>query len=143
MCKLKIVYGIILLFAFCSCRTSTKIVEVDRPVYIHDTTDRVREVHDTTEKEVVKVVETKGDTVFVTVTEKEKTKSSSADTVYKYIEKPVEVKVPVPVETPVEVPRELTAWQKFKMSAFWWLSAGLVGFVLWKTRRLWLTVIRR
>jgi len=128
-----------------SCKTMTKVVtvEVEKPVYIHDTTDRVREVHDTTTIEKTTTIEVKGDTVFINTTEKEKTKTSEKDTVYQYVEKPVEVQVPVPVEVPVEVPAQLTKWQKFRLSAFWWLSAGLIGFILWKSRHLWLALFRR
>lgn len=45
--------------------------------------------------------------------------------------------VPVPYPVVKEVEKELTKWQKFKMRGFWWLSIGLAGYVLWRTRRLW------
>lgn len=38
----------------------------------------------------------------------------------------------------VEVEKELTAWQKFRLKAFWYL-AGVVGlWIVWKSRKLWL-----
>ncbi len=52
-----------------------------------------------------------------------------------------EIPVPYPVEVPVE--KELTKWQSFKIGSFWWLSAGLAGFVLWHTRKLWGELLKR
>lgn len=45
--------------------------------------------------------------------------------------------VPLPYPVVKEVEKELTKWQKFQMKSFWWLSVGLLGYVLWRTRRLW------
>ena len=41
----------------------------------------------------------------------------------------------VPEPYPVYVEKELTDWQKFQMKGFWWLAVGLVGYVLFKTRK--------
>jgi len=43
----------------------------------------------------------------------------------------------VPQPYPVEVEKPLTGWQKFQMHGFWWLSVGLIGYILWRTRKLW------
>lgn len=43
----------------------------------------------------------------------------------------------VPQPYPVEVEKPLTGWQKFQMHGFWWLSVGLIGHILWRTRKLW------
>lgn len=134
-----------ILIAICTltgCKGTREVVR-EVPIYLHDTTERVREVHDTTEREVVKVIETKGDTVYITQREKERTSSNRTDTVEKIVEKAVEVEVPTPYPVMVEVERELTAWQRFKMKGFWWLSVGMVGYVLWKTRRLWGRLLKR
>lgn len=55
--------------------------------------------------------------------------SAKSDTMTRYKEIPV----PYPVEVPVE--KELTKWQKFQMKGFWWLAVGLVGYVLFRTRK--------
>lgn len=62
--------------------------------------------------------------------------STKSDTMTRYKEIPV----PYPVEVPVE--KELTKWQSFKIGSFWWMSAGLAGFVLWHTRKLWMKLLR-
>ena len=48
----------------------------------------------------------------------------------------------VPQPYPVEVEKPLTKWQKFQMRGFWWLSVGLVGYVLWRTRKWWTKFIK-
>lgn len=55
--------------------------------------------------------------------------SAKSDTMTRYKEIPV----PYPVVVPVE--KELTKWQKFQMKGFWWLAVGLVGYVLFRTRK--------
>lgn len=55
--------------------------------------------------------------------------SAKSDTMTRYKEIPV----PYPVRVPVE--KELTKWQKFQMKGFWWLAVGLVGYVLFRTRK--------
>ncbi len=63
--------------------------------------------------------------------------SSKSDTAIRYKEVPV----PYPVEKLVEKP--LTKWQKFQMKGFWWLSVGLIGYVLFRTRKVWLKWLKR
>jgi uncharacterized lipoprotein YmbA len=63
--------------------------------------------------------------------------SNKSDTAIKYKEVPV----PYPVEVPVE--KELTKWQKIQMKGFWWLSVGLIGYVLFRTRKVWLKWLKR
>lgn len=63
--------------------------------------------------------------------------SSKSDTAIRYKEVPV----PLPVEKLVE--KELTKWQKFQMKSFWWLSVGLIGYVLFRTRKVWLKWMKR
>lgn len=63
--------------------------------------------------------------------------SSKSDTAIRYKEVPV----PYPVEKLVE--KELTKWQKFQMKCFWWLSVGLIGYVLFRTRKVWLKWLKR
>lgn len=48
----------------------------------------------------------------------------------------------VPQPYPVEVEKPLTGWQKFQIRGFWWLSVGLIGFVLWRTRKFWSKFIK-
>lgn len=63
--------------------------------------------------------------------------SSKSDTAIRYKEVPV----PYPVEKLVE--KGLTKWQKFQMKGFWWLSVGLIGYVLFRTRKVWLKWLKR
>lgn len=49
----------------------------------------------------------------------------------------------VPKPYPVEVERKLTKWQEFRLDAFWWLAVGLLGFILWHTRKLWLPLVKK
>lgn len=51
--------------------------------------------------------------------------------------------IPYPVPYEVQVEKELTRWQRLKMRGFWWLSVGLAGHVLWRTRRLWGKLLKR
>lgn len=88
------------------CR-SAKIVTVEKPVIIHDTAFEVKEVHDSTIVEREKVVEVKGDTVFVTQTEKTRRDVSKTDTIREVVEVPVEVKVPEPYPVEVQVEKPL------------------------------------
>lgn len=48
----------------------------------------------------------------------------------------------VPQPYPVEVEKPLTKWQRLQMRSFWWLSVGLVGYVLWRTRKWWTKFIK-
>lgn len=43
----------------------------------------------------------------------------------------------IPQPYPVEVEKPLTGWQKFQICGFWWLAVGLIGFILWRTRKMW------
>jgi hypothetical protein len=116
---------------FVGCKTVKQTVEV--PVYIHDTTQTVREVHDSTFIDRWHTIEVKGDTVYwhdsvVFVKYHVKT-----DTAYKYVEKPVTVTV---TET-VEVEKPLGWWQK----TFIWIgviATGIgIGVLMWKTKKWW------
>jgi hypothetical protein len=128
---------VLLASAICSsCRTIRVIEQV--PVKVHDTAYVSKVMHDSTYIDRWHTVEVDGDTVYVTEQQIVSKWRTITDTAYKYIEKPVTVTV----EQIKEVERELTKWQKFRLSAFWWLSAGLIGFILWKSRHLWLTLFR-
>ena len=119
-----------LLLALCGCKSTRQTVEI--PVYIHDTTQTVRLLHDSTYIDRWHTVETRGDTVFNTLVETVIRTVAKTDTAYRIVEKPVTVSK----TKTVEVEKPLTSWQKFKMHGFWILSAGLINYVLWRTRRL-------
>ncbi len=51
--------------------------------------------------------------------------------------------VRVPEPYPVYVERELTDFQEFQMRSWWWMVAGLIIYVLYRTRNLWLKIIKR
>lgn len=125
--------AISLAVVMCGC-SSVRTVEV--PVYVRDTAYVSREVHDSTYIDRWHTVEVMGDTVRWTDSVTVVRYVIVHDTIIKYEEVPVKM-----VETE-EVERELTTWQRFKMRGFWWLSVGMVGYVLWRTRRLWGALIK-
>lgn len=100
------------------CKTVKETVEV--PVYVHDTMQTVKEVHDSTFVDRWHTIYQKGDTVFVTETEIKYRERVRVDTAYKYVEKPV----PVTVTETVEVKKPLSWWQK----TFMWI--GVIGLAL-------------
>lgn len=120
--------------ALCLFLTGCKAVKqtVEVPVYIHDTTQIVREVHDSTYIDRWHTVYQKGDTIFVTNEVTKIVTKLKTDTAYKYIEKPVVVSK---MET-VEVKKPLSWWQK----TFVWIGVlcliGIVLWVVWKFRKL-------
>ncbi len=63
--------------------------------------------------------------------------SSKSDTAIRYKE------VPVPYTVEKLVEKELTKWKKFQIKGFWWLSVGLIGYVLFRTRKVWLKWLKR
>jgi hypothetical protein len=118
------------------CKT-VKVVE-QVPVYIHDTTQTVREVHDSTFIDRWHTVYQKGDTIFVTDEVTKIVTKIKIDTAYKYIEKPVVISK---TET-VEVEKPLTWWQKTKQKGFLFLSAVVLVYVIWKTKKWWLPLLK-
>ena len=118
------------------CNAVKQTVEV--PVYIHDTTQIVREVHDSTYIDRWHTVYQKGDTIFVTDEVTKIVTKIKIDTAYKYIEKPVIISK---TET-VEVEKPLTWWQKTKQKGFWFLSAVVFIYIIWKTKKWWLPLLK-
>ena len=112
------------------CKTVKQTVEV--PVYVHDTTYVAKEVHDSTYIDKWHTIYINGDTVRLhdsIVVYRYKVKT---DTAYKYVEKPVTVTT---TET-VEVKKPLTWWQKTEIYGFWAFAVMLIGFIVWKFRKL-------
>ena len=112
------------------CNAVKQTVEV--PVYIHDTTQIVREDHDSTFIDQWHTEYQKGDTLFITNEVTKIVTKIKTDTAYKYIEKPVVVSK---TET-VEVEKPLSWWQK----TFVWIGVlcliGIVLWLVWKFRKL-------
>ena len=112
------------------CKAVKQTVEV--PVYVHDTTYVAKEVHDSTYIDKWHTIYINGDTVRLhdsIVVYRYKVKT---DTAYKYVEKPVTVTT---TET-VEVKKPLTWWQKTEIYGFWAFAVMLIGFIVWKFRKL-------
>lgn len=86
MRKIYILFAILLL---ASCKQTQTIVE--KPVYIHDTTTTVKEIHDSTYIDRWHTIQIKGDTIFITDSVYIVKWHVKTDTAYKYIEKPVTV----------------------------------------------------
>ena len=117
-----------LLLSLISCKATRHTVEV--PVYIHDTTQTVSLLHDSTYVDRWHTIETRGDTVFVTRTETLCRYRTRTDTALLYREVPVLQKVEVYRE------KELTRWQRFRLGAFWWLTgAAALSLAVWWRRR--------
>ena len=117
-----------LLLSLVSCKATRHTVEV--PVYIHDTTQTVSLLHDSTYVDRWHTIETRGDTVFVTRTETLCRYRTRTDTALLYREVPVLQKVEVYRE------KELTRWQRFRLGAFWWLTgAAALSLAVWWRRR--------
>lgn len=114
----------------CGCRS---VKTIEKPVYIHDTTATIREVHDSSFFDRWHTEYVNGDTVFRIDSVYCLRYVYKRDTVWSYSEVPVVTKEQVRVE----VEKELTPWQQFRMKSFWWLSVGLIGYILWRTRKLW------
>lgn len=105
----------LILVSLSGCRTQVRLVEVEKPVYIRDTTNTILTVHDSTVVERERVVEVKGDTVFVTQTEKTNREVSRADTVRLVTEVPVVVNMPEPYPVEIEVEKPLSWFQRTLM----------------------------
>lgn len=117
-----------LLLSLVGCKATRHTVEV--PVYIHDTTQTVSLLHDSTYVDRWHTIETRGDTVFVTRTETLCRYRTRTDTALLYREVPVLQKVEVYRE------KELTRWQRFRLGAFWWLTgAAALSLAVWWRRR--------
>lgn len=111
------------------CKTTQTIVE--KPVYIHDTTQSVRVERDSVYVDRWHTIEVKGDTVYVTDSVWVVRYFRTTDTAYKYIEKPVNVEV-----TKIqEVTKPLGFWRKLLIynGIFWLLVVGVYfGFKFWR-----------
>ena len=109
--------GLMGLIGLVGCKTVKETVEV--PVYIHDTTQTVRELHDSIYIDRFREVTKKNDTIYITDSIAVIKYSLITDTAYRYIERPVTV---VRTEQ-VEVKTPLHWWQKGLM----W--AGAIGIL--------------
>ena len=111
------------------CKTTQTIVE--KPVYVHDTTQSVRVERDSVYVDRWHTIEVKGDTVYVTDSVWVVRYFRTTDTAYKYIEKPVNVEV-----TKIqEVTKPLGFWRKLLIynGIFWFLVVGVYfGFKFWR-----------
>ena len=117
--------GLMGLIGLVGCKTVKETVEV--PVYIHDTTQTVRELHDSIYIDRFREVTKMGDTIYITDSIAVIKYSLITDTAYRYVEKPVTI---TRTET-VEVEKPLRWWQKGLM----WAGAigilGILGAIGW------------
>ncbi len=118
--------GLMGLIGLVGCKTVKETVEV--PVYIHDTTQTVRELHDSIYIDRWHTEYQKGDTIFVTDEVTKTVTKIVRDTAYKYVEKPVTISK---TET-VEVEKPLRWWQKTLMGMGVVGLMGLMGLIGWK-----------
>ena len=108
------------------CKGLKQTVEV--PVYIHDTTLSVKEVHDSTYIDRWHTEFQKGDTIYITDEVTKTVTKIVRDTAYKYVEKPVTISK---TET-VEVKKPLTWLQKTLMGMGVVGLMGLMGLIGWR-----------
>lgn len=118
--------GLMGLIGLVGCKTVKQTVEV--PMYIHDTTQTVRELHDSIYIDRWHTEYQKGDTIYITDEVTKIVTKIKIDTAYKYVEKPVAISK---TET-VEVEKPLRWWQKGLM----WIGVvglmGLMGLIGWR-----------
>ena len=118
--------GLMGLIGLVGCKTVKETVEV--PVYIHDTTQTVRELHDSIYIDHFREVTKMGDTIYITDSIAVIKYSLITDTAYRYIERPVTVTR----TEQVEVKKPLAWWQKGLM----WAGAigilGILGAIGWR-----------
>ena len=126
---LALILAMLMFFALCGCKSARATVEI--PVLIHDTTQTVRELHDSTFIDRWHTQWISGDTIYIHDSIDRWHSIIRRDTAYWYREVPVLQKVEVEVE------KQLTKWQKFKMKSFWWFAVGLIGYILFRTRKSW------
>ena len=110
--------GLICLIGLSGCK-NWRTITVEKPVYIHDTTQMVKEVHDSTFIDRWHTEYQKGDTIYITDEVTKIVTKIVRDTAYKYVEKPVTISK---TET-VEVKKPLRWWKKGLM----W--AGAIGLI--------------
>jgi hypothetical protein len=109
------------------CKTVKQTVEV--PVYIHDTTQIVREVHDSTYIDRWHTVYQKDDTVYMHDSIYVTHWKIKTDTIYSSAEIPI----PITNTETVEVEKPLSWWQK----TFMWAGViGIVAFGVWVVLKL-------
>lgn len=117
--------GLMGLIGLVGCKAVKETVEV--PVYIHDTTQTVRELHDSIYIDRWHTEYQKGDTIYITDEVTKIVTKIKIDTAYKYVEKPVTISK---TET-VEVKKPLTWWQKTLMGIGVVGLMGLIGLMGW------------
>lgn len=120
--------GLICLIGLSGCK-NWRTITVEKPVYIHDTTQMVKEVHDSTFIDRWHTEYQKGDTIYITDEVTKIVTKIKIDTAYKYVEKPVTISK---TET-VEVKKPLTWLQKTLMGMGVVGLMGLMGLIGWKT----------
>lgn len=121
--------GLMGLIGLVGCKTVKETVEV--PVYIHDTTQTVRELHDSIYIDRWHTEYQKGDTIYITDEVTKIVTKIKIDTAYKYVEKPVTISK---TET-VEVEKQLTWLQKTLMGMGVVGLMGLMGLIGWRVLR--------
>ena len=120
------IVGLMGLIGLVGCKTVKETVEV--PVYIHDTTQTVRELHDSIYIDRWHTEYQKGDTIYITDEVTKTVTKIKIDTAYKYVEKPVTISK---TET-VEVEKPLRWWQKGLMWIGFVGLMGLMGLIGWR-----------
>jgi hypothetical protein len=118
--------GLMGLIGLVGCK-ATKVIE-QVPVYIHDTTQTVRELHDSIYIDRWHTEYQKGDTIYITDEVTKIVTKIKIDTAYKYVEKPVTISK---TET-VEVEKPLRWWQKTLMYAGVIGILGVLGAIGWR-----------
>lgn len=136
MSKRKSFYGFCSTLVLCLLVTGCNEIK-EIPVYIHDTTHVVKEMHDSTYIDRWHTVYQKGDTIYITDEVTKIVTKIMRDTTYKYVEKPVEVSHVKEVEKP------LTKWQSFKIDSFWCVAIALICIILFSARNVIRKLINR
>lgn len=132
-----LIFAIVMALLVTGCRTP-KTITIEKPVYIHDTLNTVKELHDSIYIDNWHTIYQKGDTVYITKNQITVKYRTITDTAYKYVEKPV----PVTVSKIKWVEKQLRWWQMSLMFVGIISIIGVLGCIVWKTRSWWIKIIR-
>lgn len=161
----------LLFILLAGCRTHRQVTAQPPPVVLENVTevqDTIKESHtevdrerektteqtkESTTEKIIIVVNTEGDTIR---TDREKTTvidhllkvenerlKAQVDSLMTATQTKEKIEVPVYINVPVEVEREFTAWEKFRLKAFWWLLGGFAVSAGYIFRKPILTLAKR
>lgn len=126
-----IVIALMCVLCMCGCKSIKQTIEV--PVYIHDTTQTVREVHDSIYIDRWHTIYQMDDTVYMHDSIYVTHWKIKTDTIYSSTEIPI----PITNTETVEVKKPLSWWQNTFIGIGVVSLLALISLVVWKTKKWW------